>query len=270
MSWPKQLFKFYLDASIHVALAVVSLCLVSYKTLNIPINKALLGFVFCSTIVCYNFVKYGVEAKKYFIVDKPYHKTIQIFSFITFSVAIYFLMLLPMKMWVSIGILSILTSLYAIPFLPQSKNLRSLGGLKIFLVAFIWVGFTVCLPVLHTKTAFNWDIGLLMFQRFLLVIVLILPFDIRDMDIDQAELQTIPQRFGVKKTKVIGHMLVLIYGLVIFLRDNTSIIEIMSHLFFTLLLYLILMKTKSSQSRYFASFWVEGMPIFMGIVYLLI
>ncbi|NNM18020.1 MAG: hypothetical protein HKP24_05560 [Croceitalea sp.] len=268
MSWPKQLFKFYLDASIHVALAVVSLCWVSYKTLNIPLNFALAGFIFCSTIVCYNFVKYGVEARKYFIVDKPYHKTIQIFSFLTFAIAVYFFLVLPRSLWLPIVILSLLSSLYAIPFLPNSKNLRSLGGLKIFLVAIIWVGFTVYLPVLEGEKFFDWDIGVLMFRRFVLILLLILPFEIRDMHIDRPQLQTLPQRYGVQKTKIFGYFLVLAYGMTIFLIDELSLATIVTHLVFALIALVMLLRTKETQSRYFASFWVEGIPILMGIVFL--
>jgi len=71
-------FNFYLDASIHVALAVFSLVYVTTITLNISINSHLIYFIFFGTIVCYNFIKYGVEADKYFLVANPYHKNIQI------------------------------------------------------------------------------------------------------------------------------------------------------------------------------------------------
>ena len=86
----RKLLDFYLDASIHVALAVTALVLVTYLFLNIPVENPLLGFSFFSSIVCYNFIKYGVEAKKYLIVSKTYHKRIQTFSFLSFFPAIWF------------------------------------------------------------------------------------------------------------------------------------------------------------------------------------
>ena len=136
----QKIFKFYLDASVHVALAVISLYWVSLKNLNIPANYAVIFFLGCGTIVCYNFIKYGVEADKYLIVTKPYHKSIQIFSFIVFGFAIVFFFQLAPKLWLLLIILSLLSGLYAIPFLPSSRNLRSLGIVKIVLVALVWTG----------------------------------------------------------------------------------------------------------------------------------
>ncbi len=64
MSWLKQTFNFYLDASIHVALAVTSLYFVTLKIIESSTNWYLAGFLFLGTIVCYNFIKFGVEAEK--------------------------------------------------------------------------------------------------------------------------------------------------------------------------------------------------------------
>src|SRR5690606_9313982 len=57
----KNIFDFYLNASIHVALAVLSLAGVSFLLMDAIPDFKLLGFIFFSVIVCYNFIKYGVE-----------------------------------------------------------------------------------------------------------------------------------------------------------------------------------------------------------------
>ncbi|MEX0314208.1 MAG: hypothetical protein AB3N18_08520, partial [Allomuricauda sp.] len=195
----KTFFDFYLNASVHVALAVISLMLVSIFLLDIPPNFSLLGFTFFGTIVCYNFVKYGVEAEKYLIVSNTYHKNIQIFNFICFVPALYFLIQFEQKMWVAIVALAILSTLYAIPLLPKNKNLRSLGGFKIYVVALVWVGFTVFLPVLDQDIPISWDIWVSFCQRFILVLVLLLPFEIRDLRWDSTQLKTLPQVFGIER-----------------------------------------------------------------------
>ncbi len=263
----KKFFKFYLDASVHVALAVISLYWVTVKNLNISVNSAIVGFLFCSTIVCYNFIKYGVEADKYFVVTKPYHRSIQIFSFIAFGFAMYFFVQLSSKLWLLLIVLMLLSGLYALPFWPSSKNLRSLGILKIVLVAVVWTGLTAALPLLDDEVPWSFGVLLLLFRRFLLILILILPFEIRDMHFDPPELRTLPQRYGVTGTKTIGYLLVLFYLALVFIGDSLQWPEVIIQVLVICCMFLALYRSKADQHRYFASFWVEGIPIFLAVLY---
>ena len=218
-------------------------------------------FIFFATIVCYNFVKYGVEAKKYLMVSKPSHRPIQLFSFLAFAACIHFFLQLPHLLWWAIGVLTIISLLYAVPLLPSSRNLRSLGGLKIVVVAAVWVGFVVMLPALDNQLGLSRQVALLSLQNFILVLILILPFEIRDLPYDTPQLRTIPQRFGFKRTKMIGFCLILAYLFIGCLRTCFSLSLVLPDLFLSLVLLLMLERTKQQQSTYFASFWVEGIPI---------
>jgi len=257
----KQLFDFYLDASIHVALAVVSLYLISLKILEVSTNQILVGFLFFSTIVCYNFIKYGVEAKKYLIVSNPYHRLIQVLSFLSFLLALYFFLKLDSTIWIATLVLVILSGLYAIPLLPQTKNLRNLGGLKIYLVALVWMGCTVVLTVVDTKLKFTFDVFILMLQRILLVLVLLIPFEIRDLLYDEVNLRTLPQRIGVPNTKIAGCFLVIFYLSLLLFKKEWKIVEVISKLLFGAILLATIKLTKEKQPKYFASFWVEALPM---------
>ena len=263
----KRFFEFYLDASIHAALGGVSLYFLTLEVLQLSTNWSLALFLFFGTIVGYNFIKFGVEAKKYVIVSNPYHKWIQGFSFVSFVIAVYFFFQLEQHLWPAIVILATLSTLYAIPFLPTLKNLRSVGGLKTFLVAFIWVGCTVYLPLKDNYLELGWVTLGLFTERFILVLILLLPFEIRDLKLDDPELKTIPQRLGVKKTKILGYVMVLCYFLLSFLNDGLSGRVLVSKLLISMILILILKKTKGNQSPYFSSFLVEALPVlFWGIV----
>lgn len=213
-------------------------------------------------IVCYNFIKYGVEAYKYLIVSNAYHKVIQVFSFVSFVFAIYFLIQLDEEIWVATLVLGVLSALYAVPLLPRAKNLRNLGGLKIYIVAFVWAGFTVLLPVLDAKMPLNWDFAITFIQRMLLVLVLILPFEIRDMQWDDRSLRTLPQVLGTKNTKRLGMGLTLIFFLLTFLKDGIHQLETVLRLVLSVLLILVLASKKQIKSKYFVIFWVEAIPIF--------
>lgn len=262
----RRLFRFYINASIHVALAVISLYALSAQNLNISINVHVTGFLFFATIVCYNFVKYGVEADKYLVVAKPSHKPIQVFSFLAFGICLYFLFLLPLQLWIVIGALTVISTLYAIPFLPSSRNLRSLGGLKIFLVALVWAGFTVVLPAVEHQLGFSEQVLLLGIQNYVLVLILILPFEIRDLEYDKPELRTLPQRFGVPNSKYIGYALSFSYLGLRLISDGWDSKRIVYSLAVFGLLVTALYFTKEGQSKYYTSFWIEGIPIFLLLI----
>ncbi|WP_273565905.1 hypothetical protein [Maribacter halichondriae] len=201
MKWPTRLFDFYLDASIHVALGVFALLKVTVILLHISVDPHVSSYLFFGTIACYNFIKYGVEAEKYLLVANRYHKNIQFFSFAALTMALYHLYFLTWQTWLAIAIISFLTGIYALPVLPKAKNLRSLGLLKILLVGLVWAGSTVILPVLEASQAMKWDTWIETCQRFLLVLVLLIPFEIRDLKYDAPDLRTLPQRVGFARTK---------------------------------------------------------------------
>ena len=266
MKFLKRLFDFYLDASIHVALAVYSLLQITALLFNVTLSNHLSFFVFFGTIVCYNFIKYGVEADKYILVNNRYHRNIQFFSFIGFAFGAYHGYFLSVDSWLIILILLGLTGFYALPVLPQAKNLRSLGGLKIFLVAVVWSGITVILPYTEIGKVFVWDDWVEIVQRILLVLVLLIPFEIRDLAYDKPELKTIPQRIGVAQTKIFGSFLVLFFFFLTFLKDEIAQLELIAKGMLFLILGGLMLVTKRNHSKYFASFWVEVIPIFWWFV----
>ncbi|MGB5481704.1 MAG: hypothetical protein WBM91_11550 [Eudoraea sp.] len=270
MGWLNRIFNFYLDASIHVALAVISLVLITNLYLNIIPGQHLILFVFFGTIPSYNFIKYGVEAKKYILVKNSYHRQIQIFSFILLALAGYHFFFLSYAVWFICFVLALLVGLYALPVSSKHKNLRNSGILKVLLVALVWTGTTVVIPVISSTISFSWDIGLLILQQFILILILLIPFEIRDLEYDELNLKTIPQRIGVSQTKNLGLFLSLIFYLITFLKDDLSRLEIIGKTILFLILIIMLLMTRRNQSKYFASFFVESIPIcWLGILIVL-
>ncbi|GGW24023.1 hypothetical protein [Arenibacter certesii] len=270
MYYLKRLFDFYLDSSIHTALAVFALIEVTGIFFGITRDHNFSYLVFFGTIVCYNFVKYGVEARKYILVSNTYHGYIQIVSFLAGAMALYHAFYITLNVWMGIGFLLLLTFLYAIPLLPRVKSLRSLGGLKIFVVALVWAGTTVILPVMSENLHLGWDVVIEGIQRFVLVLVLMIPFEIRDLKYDDRALNTLPQRYGLLNSKLMGGFGALLFFLFTFIKMHTTHLELLAKGIVLLVLWVILYRTKKMQSKYFSSFWVEGIPIlWWGVVLLL-
>lgn len=261
MLWFRRLFDFYLDASIHVALAIISLVMITGLIFDISVDIHLVLFLFFASISCYNFVKYGPEAEKYLKQTYLYHKNIQLFSIACLLFAAYHAYFIRRETWIGVVVLAFMTGLYAVPILPRTKNLRNLGGIKIFIVAAVWAGTTVILPCLETGVGLSWDIYIETVQRFVLVLVLLLPFEIRDLKYDAPELRTLPQLFGVRNTKIFGLLLATLFFVISLLKDVLLPNELFDKGLLAGILIILLLLTKEKQSKYFASFWVEAIPI---------
>ena len=155
-------------------------------------------------------------------------------------------------------------------FLNKQSNLRNIGGLKVFLIALVWVGVTVFIPLLNNHFSIDRMVVIVSVQRFLLVIMLMLPFEIRDLQFDSLKLYTIPQNLGVKRTKILGVFLGLLMLVLEFLKREVSINQIIVLLTILVLTVLLIWFSRDKQSRYYASFWVEGIPILWLLLMLFI
>ena len=268
MTWYQRIFDFYIKASIHVALAVVALMLVTDYYLNIPIEEPVILFTFLGSLSCYNFIKYGIEIDKYTETASLELKLIGVLSVFCLLLSLYLLLDFQKSSWILLGILLILVLLYSFPIFHRDRNLRSLGVTKVLLVSLIWTGISVIFPVLQGELPFFWDVLVLACQRFLFVVALIIPFEIRDIQFDPAEIKTIPKRIGIRRTKLLGISLVVIAYLLVFTKDSIYAQEFYTRLWVTLLLILLIARTPRFASKYYASFWVEVVPIFwLGIIY---
>ena len=258
----KNFFDFYLNASIHVAFAAFSFVKITEIYFELEYNNAFNYFIFFSTITAYNFVKYFGIAKFHHRSLTDDLKIIQVFSFICFLLMCYFGSQISIKTLFLLTGFGLLTVLYAIPFLSGfQKNLRNISYLKIIVVALVWAGVTVVVPIIDSHDILDYQkVSLLFVQRFLLVCVLILPFDIRDIKYDVISLQTIPRKIGIKNTKKLGFVL-LLFALVIEFLISTQTTSKNIFLVFSFAILLFLMRSKENQSKYYSSFWVELLPI---------
>ena len=263
----KHIFNFYINSSIHVALAVYALTWVSLLQFDIPYDKDVLYTVFFATITGYNFVKYFGIAKFHHRRLAGWLKLIQVFSLLAFMAMCYYLLQLKINSLLYLSLFGLITFLYAVPLLPMhyfrdhQKNLRQISGLKIYVIALVWAFTTVLFPLIDNAITINADVILTSIQRFMLVIVLTLPFEIRDLNYDSIKLATIPQRIGVKNTKIIGVLLLMVFFFLEYFKDEIDSKSIMSSVAILLITLLFLVFSNKNQSKYYSAFWVESVPI---------
>ena len=274
MRFFKLILDFYINSSIHVALAVLSLSWVTLIEFDIPYDESVLYFIFFATITGYNFVKYFGVAKFHHRRLATWLKVIQVFSLCCFIVLCFCIYQLNSKTLIYILGAGIITFLYAIPFLPKrllidkKDNLRGISGLKIYVIALVWVGVTVFIPLINNNVQINIDVIITAVQRFVFVLVLMFPFEIRDMRFDNLKLSTIPQQIGIKNTKAIGILLLIIFFFLEFLKDDIIIGRILILLIIACITVLFLLFSEEKRDKYYSSFWVEGIPVIWLILML--
>ena len=254
MNW----FNIYIRSSLHVALAVCALVGITAIEFNIKILKYFYFFIFFSTISGYNFVKFVsiYKSSKHEI-----SLSLKLIQLISVTAGLFFYFQLSEVSMVFILFLAILTFLYANP-LHKNKNLRNLTGLKISIVALVWASITVILPILNENIELlNENVWLSFIQRFLFIFILTLPFEIRDLKFDDSTIETLPQRVGVCKTKLIGTFLLIVVLVLEFYKDKIDKNHLYSLVLIIPILFLFLLFSKKNEPKYYSSFWVESIPI---------
>jgi len=272
----RQLLNFYINSSIHVALAAYALTWVTLIQFDINYDENSLYFVFFASITGYNFVKYFGVAKFHHRSLAGWLKAIQIFSLIAFIAMCYYAFKLETNTLILIAVLGLITFLYAIPLIPKKifiddqKNLRQISGLKIYVIALVWTFTTILLPLVNNDVVIDYDVVITSVQRLLFVLVLMLPFEIRDLNYDSLKLATIPQRIGVKKTKIIGVLLLMVFFMLDYFKDELTGNSILSTLMIMFVTLLSVVCSNKNQSKYYSAFWVESLPIvWLGILLML-
>lgn len=273
MSVLRKVFDLYIQSSIHVAFSVYSLVEMTHFMFHIPEDKPISYFAFFGTIVGYNFVKYEslVRANKNQLGLKL--KSIAILSFLSLlTVGFYFFQLQRITQVVSVTIF-ILTLLYTLPFFPNRKNARNWAGIKIYIVALCWVGVTLVLPILDSGISISFDFYLKCAQRFILIFVLILIFEIIDLAKDDPHLKTVPQQIGVKRTKMLGFILLMMFSLLELFNSNLNFkffpLQLVLIFAIAILVALFLAFANEKRSQYYTSFWAESIPVFWWLILIL-
>ena len=257
----KVILDFYINSSIHVGLSCYALVHMTQHMFHIPYDETVANFAFFGTVVGYNFVKYDALARAKRAQMRNELKLIALFSLFSLAlVGYYFFLLARITQITAIVFLSI-TLLYTLPFFSNRKNARNWAGVKIYIVALCWVGVTIGLPLLNANVAMTSDFFLKCIQRFILIFVLILVFEIIDRSKDDPHLQTVPQQIGAKMTKNLGVGLMILFYFLEFLKSSFDVNQLIVNFIVLVLVSLSLIFVNEQRSKYYTSFWVESIPI---------
>lgn len=256
-----KIFDWYLKASLHVGLASGALVGVTYFYAEIPININLLFYVFFATVVSYNFIKYT----RYIYINKKLKsslKAIICLTLICFIAGVYLFFQFQIITQVFLFVAFLLNILYAIPLKSGMKNLRNFAGVKIYIVSFCWAWVTLIIPLIEANLPLDYDVLIKFTQRFLLTIILLLIFEIRDLNDDDKQLKTVPQMIGISNTKTIVYFLSIVFYVLDFFKKGSYLHQefVNAGLVFTIAIFTYYVSPQ--KNKYYTLFLVESIPIF--------
>ena len=254
-------FDFYIKSSIHISLCVLAFVIITCLRFEIKLDFLILFVVFNATIVVYNFIKYASTLPYYFIVKNVSTKKIQYLSFFSGFLLFTSLFFVSLKTLVLGFFIFIFCIIYVIPFNHSRGNFRNHSKIKIFIVAFCWASATVFLPIINENKINYLNSFLLFFQRFVFVIAYTIPFEIRDLKYDSLQLETIPQLLGIIKTKKAATVLLIVFLIISLVLEPVGFKFLISDSIIVIITAYFVWTSKIRQKKYFASFWVESIPL---------
>lgn len=246
MKFLKAFLDFYINSSIHVAIAVFSLVQITKVSLNISANENLDCFIFFGTILGYNFLKYfEVFWKRIFTLKQNY--LIILVSLIALFGINYFYFRLETYIQVEFVKVGCIVLVY--PFF------RKYALLKMFVVAFCITYISVYIVMIHFD--FHWnDIYIYLIQRFLILFCLLIPLEICDVKNDAKTIKTLPQIIGIQNLKILGYLLLLLVCVV-----SYFFLQLTCDIVISILIAIFIFFSNENQCKYYTSFWLESVPI---------
>ena len=216
-----QLIDLIFYSNLWIALAALCMCLQTQLILTDSYAiTPFCWFTFTSTLFLYAIhrivglkkVAEFTDQGRYRIISK-FKNHILIYAVIAGGASLYFFFQLDFTIQLVLITPALISLAYVLPVLYQGKRLRDVGGIKIFLIAVVWAVITVWLPYLELREAFSNSILLMIAERSLFVFAITIPFDIRDLSVDQhSKVTTIPATVGIKRSIQLAIVCLLLSG----------------------------------------------------------
>ena len=220
-----KLLRSMLDAlvfsNLFIALGAVSLLWCSYLIIGHQIRfDSLSWLIFLSTWAGYSLIRLNALREDPELSQSPLlawtakHKKFMITTVAVCCLGCVFFFL-QQVLYVQLAMIAtaLISWLYVAPFTDRKFwkiRLRELPMIKTFIVAVTWVIATVVVACqgMQSETVYYWMI----IERFTFILALTIPFDIRDAQFDsEAGITTFAGKYGVKSTKIIAIVLLLIW-----------------------------------------------------------
>jgi hypothetical protein len=248
----KKIMQYYVSSQVHVAFSLWAFCQVTAlqqgSRLSFSLQLSILSFGWAAYWYANALVPSLYKHKRL--------RTRHVFLILLgLAIGTYGLLDQPLFIWLVFLLLGILSFCYALPF-GRSLGLRFVPGIKIYVISICWTVFAS----IGLFVSLGEILPFVLLKSMLWMVLLTLPFDVRDMDKDPKRLKTIPQLLGLRKTKILGYFLMLIIAGLVYKIVPVQNLQYAEYAVLGIMFF-VFQKVNPKNATYFASFWVEGIPI---------
>lgn len=272
----KRIADIILFGNIYIALGTV--CLVQSTLIQINQSSHLPAYSvlsFFATLFVYNFQRIfykkplneSTSVRRVWISE--HQLLIRSFAAIGFTGAGISVFFNDYKILVYLLPLLVLCILYFIPFVKLRKN----PWLKLFTLVSVWTMVTAVVPILLSDTTFNQSAVLHIIVRFVFMVAICIPFDIRDLQLDKEDaVITIPHLTGEKNAKWLAFAFMVLYGILVLQEYWSGMISlpVMAALVCCAIISTaIVLMSSTKRSEYFYVAGIDGTMLLQGGLVLL-
>ncbi|MCA5006446.1 UbiA prenyltransferase family protein [Sphingobacterium bovistauri] len=236
-----KVWKILVFTNILIAIGAGAQVLLSYAVFQIPYNIYIVQVEFCATLLLYNLSIWMSKPKDY--TKSPYERTRWVFdhmsifwtiSLLALTLLLFALTQISLQTLIYFGFIGVISLAYVLPILNfkgERKSFRHLPYIKVFHIALIWSLSTVGLVYIESgNTLQDLNYGSLLYLllcKFLFIILITLPFDLRDMKQDSYyHLKTVSIALGERKTKVLCYLLLMAHIILVLFMQTLGSIKI--------------------------------------------
>lgn len=271
----KRIVDIILFGNIYIALGTV--CLIQSTIVQIKQTSHLVAYsllAFFATLFVYNFQRifYNVpkstaSIRRIWISGHP--QLIRGFAAVGFIGAGISFFFNDYKIVVYLLPLLAVCIFYFVPFIRLRRN----PWLKLLTLVGVWTMVTAVLPVLPGSVPFDQNAVLHIIVRFVFMIAICIPFDIRDLQLDKEEdVITIAHLTGEKSARWLAFAFMIVYGILIILEYMLKMInpEVMAALLSCAAISaVIVLMSSTKRSEYFYVAGIDGTMLVQGGLVLL-
>lgn len=275
----KRFMDFLLFGNIYVAFGAA--CLVQSSIIQLQLKNTLPAYtflVFFSSLFVYNFQRVFYKPQQnislhsirriWIFNNAIIIKTLAVIGFIGVSLSFFYV---DKRVAFYLSPLLILCLAYFAPIIKLRKN----PYLKLFTLVSVWTIVTAAVPILLQDSSLTERKNILhICVRFCFMLAICIPFDMRDLKIDEADaISTIPHLLGENRTRWLAIAFMILYdGLIIM----SYYIHFLSYTVFVPLLAAAFVNTilvalsTSKRSEYFYVAGIDGTMILQGVLLILL
>ena len=265
----KSTIQYLIYSNVLVSLCAVSLSMVTELLLDTNHNMSIHIFIGLATFITYNLQRIIRYKNKDVTKRAMWMKKNYTINITTIIIALIICSYIFFKFNINTKLLVIFCGLLCLAY---PIFLRNIPYIKIFLITTVWSISTVLFIVTENNLELNGEIIHIILSRFFFIIAITIPFDIRDIKIDNKEMKTIPIIFKEKTAVSIAISC-------LFAFESISIIQyLLNEIHYSLLIGItlsflyslfIVKESNSKKPDIYFSLWVESSSLFLYLFLLI-